>query len=163
MDKRGSSGVDAAMQMALAYRVRRTVLRVLRWRTRGVKVMAFDAAGRVLLVRHAYGRGDLWMLPGGGIARGEKPADAARREVREEVGCALSDVLLLGVFEARSEGRRDRVTLFRARTDDVPAADGREIAEARFFAPDALPDAASPATRRRVEEVLGMRQGDGRW
>jgi ADP-ribose pyrophosphatase YjhB (NUDIX family) len=151
------------MLMPMLHRARRFVLRVLRWRTRGVKVMVFDAAGRLLLVRHAYGRSDLWMLPGGGIARGEAAEDAARREVAEEVGCTLAGLTPLGVFEARAEGRRDTVVLFRARTADTPRPDGREIAEARFFAADALPEATSPATRRRMAEVRQGRPGDGRW
>ncbi len=40
--------------------------------------------GRILLVAQTYRSG--WGLPGGLMARGEVPEDAARREVREEVG-----------------------------------------------------------------------------
>lgn len=63
----------------------------------------------------------------------------------------------------RGEGRRDTVYLIRGTTGDMPRIDGVEIAEACFFAPEALPDAASPATRRRVDEMLGQRLADGRW
>ncbi len=38
---------------------------------------------RVLLIHHARGE---WRLPKGRIEAGEKPADAARREVEEETG-----------------------------------------------------------------------------
>ena len=151
------------MWIDLGYRIRRRLLAALRWRTRGVKVMAFDPDGRLLLVRHRYGRADLWMLPGGGIARGEAPADAARRELAEETRCRLRDPVLVGVFEASAEGRRDRVHLFRGVTRDSAVADGVEIAEARFFAPDALPDGVSPATARRIDEWRGTRAADGRW
>jgi 8-oxo-dGTP pyrophosphatase MutT (NUDIX family) len=136
--------------MPLAYRLRRRVLALLGWRTRGVKLIVTDAAGRVLLVRHAYGRSDLYMLPGGGIARGEAPAAAAARELREETGCRARDVTLFAAYESRTEGRRDTVFLFTARSDDPPVPDGRELLEARFVAADALPDATSPATRRRI-------------
>ncbi len=147
----------------LAYRMRRRALALLRWRTRGVKVMAFDPAGRLLLVRHRYGRSDLWMLPGGGIARGEAPEAAAMRELAEETGCRLTDVVALARYEAVAEGRRDTVFLFRGLTADVPVAEAVELAEAAFFALDALPAALSPATRRRVGEVCGAREVDGRW
>lgn len=133
------------------------------WRTRGVKVMAFDDAGQLLLVRHRYGRSDLWMLPGGGIARGEAPERAAVRELHEETGCVLRDVAPIAVFAAHAEGRRDTVHLFRGRTDDVPQADGVELAEARFWPIDSLPGAVSSATRRRVEEWRGVRPVDGSW
>ncbi len=147
----------------LAYRLRRRTMAMLRWRTRGVKAMVFDRAERVLLVRHRYGRSDLWMLPGGGIARGETPEAAVVREMREETGCALMEVGAIGIFTARAEGRRDTVHLFRARTSDAPVADAVELAEARFFPLDALPDRVSPATRRRIDEVRGERAADGRW
>ena len=59
------------------YRLQRLVWRVLRLRTRGVKVMLFDQAGALLLVRNTYGRTDLFVLPGGGVHRFEKPEVAA--------------------------------------------------------------------------------------
>lgn len=147
----------------LAYRLRRRAMALVGWRTRGVKVMAFDASGRVLLVRHRYGRSDLWMLPGGGIARGEAPIAAALRELLEETGCRLDAAEIVGRWEARAEGRRDTVWLVRGTTADTPQIDGVELAEASFFPPDALPAAASPATRRRVDELLGRSVSDGRW
>lgn len=141
----------------LAHRVRRRVLAILRWRTRGVKVMIHDPAGALLLVRHRYGRSDLWMLPGGGIDRRESPIEAARREVMEELDCTLRDLTPVASYQAAAEGRRDTVHLFRATTSDMPRVDPIELAEARFFALDALPDAVSPATRRRIDEAAGRR------
>ncbi len=141
--------------MPLAYRLRRRVLALLGWRTRGVKLIVCDGDGRVLLVRHSYGRSDLYMLPGGGIARGEAPAVAASRELREETGCAARDIVPFATYESRIEGRRDTIFLFTAHTDGSPAADGRELLEARFFDPDALPGNTSPATRRRIAEWKG--------
>ena len=79
----------------LGYAVHRRLLRWTRWPTRGVKVMAFDAQGRLLLVRHGYGRSDLWMLPGGGVGRREMPEAAARRELMEEVGCRVGALALV--------------------------------------------------------------------
>ncbi|MEH3159056.1 MAG: NUDIX domain-containing protein [Sphingomonas taxi] len=136
---------------------------VLGWRTRGVKVMAFDGDGRLLLVRHRYGRSDLWMLPGGGMGRGESPVAAAVREVAEETGCRLTDVVPVAVFVSRAEGRRDTVHLMRGATADRPVADGVELAEAGFFAFDALPEGVSPATARRIAELRGEREVDGVW
>ena len=42
---------------------------------------------RVLLCRHEKaGRGEYWLLPGGGVNSGESLVDALHRELREEVG-----------------------------------------------------------------------------
>ncbi|HEU5244061.1 MAG TPA: NUDIX hydrolase [Gaiellaceae bacterium] len=59
--------------MPLEPRIR--VSAVLRWE------------GRVLLCRHEKsGRGEYWLLPGGGVNSGESLVDGLRRELAEEVG-----------------------------------------------------------------------------
>ncbi len=64
--------------MPLEPRIR--VSAVLRWE------------GRVLLCRHEKsGRGEYWLLPGGGVNTGESLVDALRRELQEEV--AIGDDL----------------------------------------------------------------------
>ena len=146
-----------------AYRVRRRVMALLRWRTQGVKLLVFDREGHLLLVRHRYGRSDLHMLPGGGIARGEGPAQAAARELREETGCIVRALMLVGRYESRTEGRRDTVFLFTARSDEAPVPDGGELAEAAFHALDDLPATLSPATRRRIQEWTGARERGNDW
>jgi 8-oxo-dGTP diphosphatase len=47
-------------------------------------VLFFDDAGRILLVEPTYK--DHWDIPGGYVETGETPAQAAVREVREELG-----------------------------------------------------------------------------
>ena len=151
----GKAGAMRRAIIDLRHRLRRRAMALLGWRTQGVKVMLFDGTGALLLVRHGYGRPDLWMLPGGGIGRRETPDAAARREVREELGCDVDALRPLGVYRATAEGRRDTVHLFRAVVLGKPRPDGVELVEAAYFPPDALPEAASPATRRRVAEMLG--------
>ncbi|PAX06586.1 hypothetical protein CKY28_15655 [Sphingomonas lenta] len=148
--------------MNAGYAIRRCVLAKLRLATRGCKMMAFDPAGRLLLVRHGYGRSDLWMLPGGGVGRRESPGDAARRELEEEAGCRAERVELVGVYRSAAEGKRDTIHLFRGETADEPRPDGLEVIEARFFALDALPPTTSPATLRRVRDLREGTAG-GRW
>ena len=149
--------------LPFAHRVRRQALALLRWRTRGVKLLVFDRDGRVLLVRHRYGRGDLHMLPGGGIARGEAPEEAAARELHEETGCVARALTILARYESRTEGRRDTVFLFTARSDETPVPDGRELAQAAFHPLGDLPATLSPATRRRIEEWNGARERSTDW
>jgi len=70
----------------------------LRWIVRGAaRVVAprhyvgavgvvFDADGRVLLLEHAFRTDFPWGLPGGWVEPGEEPAEAVKRELREELG-----------------------------------------------------------------------------
>lgn len=64
---------------------------------RAAGVMFMDYSGRVLLLRRS-GTGDHsgeWAFPGGGVEAGETPAQAARREVREETGHETSGNMVL--------------------------------------------------------------------
>jgi ADP-ribose pyrophosphatase YjhB (NUDIX family) len=149
--------------MDLLFRMRRELLKVLRVPTRGVKVMVVNAAGELLLIRNSYGRTDLWLLPGGGIRPWETPEAAARREVNEEVGCALTDLAFVSRHDSNAEGKKDRIHLFRGTPVGEIEADGREVEEAAFFPLDALPSGLSEATRRRIDEHLGRRAVDGAW
>jgi len=146
-----------------AYILRREVLRLLRLRTTGVKVMLFNDADELLLIRNAYGDSGQYLLPGGGVSRDESPAAAAIREVREEIGIELDRVEPVWTFESNAEGKRDTIHLFKAKTRGRPEIDGREVIEARFFPLGALPSRVSPATLRRIDEISGERPMDGRW
>lgn len=120
--------------------------------TLGVRAAVIDPQGRVFLVRHTYVAG--WYLPGGGVERGETFGDALARELLEEGGIALT-----GAPDLRSlhhNRGRDHVAFYVVR-DFVQAAPKQpdwEIAEAGFFAPDALPEGATRATRARLAEAL---------
>ena len=149
--------------MQIGYRLRRFVYRTFRVRTRGAKVMVFNGAGELLLIRNSYGRSNLFVLPGGGIGRGESPEAAAAREVREETGLELQELCFLSRHGNRSEGKRDTVHLFTARAEGTPRSDNVEVEEARFFPLDALPASVSSATLRRIGEFRGERAPDGTW
>lgn len=96
--------------------------------------------GHVLLVQLAYR--NRWGVPGGLLKRGEDPATAARREVREEVGL---EVELVGdpVVQVDPEPRRVDIVFVARPAPGQDPDDARptspEITAARWFAPDALP------------------------
>jgi ADP-ribose pyrophosphatase YjhB (NUDIX family) len=131
--------------------------------TLGVRVACFNAEGRVFLVRHTYVPG--WHLPGGGVERGETAEEAARKEIREEGNLAVtSQMNLLSVHLQNRVSNRDHVFLYR--TDVVqtaPKIADREIKECGFFDLNALPEATTQATRRRLNEVAGQSISDPYW
>lgn len=119
----------------------------------GVSVIVTNPAGEILLLRHSYGP-DVWALAGGGLAKGEKPAEAARREVHEELGITLDNVpddwAPIAIMEEQISGSAHTAYVFAAGTDQPPCPDRREVIEARFFAGDNLPEKLGRTTAARL-------------
>ena len=149
--------------MQIAHKVRGALLRQLRLRSCGVKVMVFNKKGELLLIRNSYGSTHLYVLPGGGVGRFETPEAAAVREVKEEVGLEVHGLARVSTHFSAAEGKRDTVHLFRATCSDEPEADGLEVEEARFVRLGDLPANVSPATLRRIAEHRGDRPPDPAW
>jgi ADP-ribose pyrophosphatase YjhB (NUDIX family) len=123
--------------------------------TLGVRAMVLDGTGRIFLIRHSYVDG--WHLPGGGVETGETLLEALARELAEEGNIQLgSTPHLYGVYFNKRTSRRDHVALFIVRDfrQDGHPQPSHEIIAHGFFAPDALPEDVSRATRARVAEVL---------
>lgn len=130
--------------------------RLARGATLGIRALVIDGAGRIFLVKHSYVNG--WHLPGGGVETGETLLAALARELAEEGNIQIiGQPRLHGVFFNTRVSRRDHVALFIVREfrQDGQPAPNHEIIEHGFFAPDALPEDVSRATRARIAEVLG--------
>ena len=111
--------------------------------------------GRILGVRQSYTTRVTW--PGGGIGGDEDPAEAAARELREEIGLAVgaADLSLVARMTAVYDFRRDHVCLFEIRLTARPALvlDGREVVSASFMRPeDMLAAEAPPFVHRYLRE-----------
>lgn len=108
--------------------------------------------GRVLLGRRArdpmIGQ---WEIPGGFVERGEHDADAAVREIAEEMGLDIVLTGLLGTYLELSEsGESLAITAFLAEPVDpqqrvVP--DPAEVSDWGWFGPDELPPVEQMAGR----------------
>jgi 8-oxo-dGTP pyrophosphatase MutT (NUDIX family) len=122
---------------------------IFRPKTIGVRVMLVQN-GQVLLVRQTYLPG--WFMPGGGVDRGETLDEAARREAREEVGAEMGELYLLGAYTYFGGFKSDHNVLFLCTDFTLSGHSDREIAEARFFPLDELPENVWPGHRLRLEE-----------
>jgi 8-oxo-dGTP pyrophosphatase MutT (NUDIX family) len=132
--------------------------RFARGLTLGVRGLVFDASGRVFLVKHSYVAG--WHLPGGGVEVGETLTAALERELQEEGNIEITGIpVLYGIYFNRRVSRRDHVALYVVRSfrQSTPPQPNREIIAHGFFAPDALPEGTTRATRERIAEVLNGR------
>jgi ADP-ribose pyrophosphatase YjhB (NUDIX family) len=99
---------------------------------RASRAVVFDPDGKVALF-HATIKG-YHKLPGGGIELGETVEDALRREVLEEIGCAITDIKELGIIEEyrNALGVHQFSCCFTARLDGekgTPHLEEGEIAE----------------------------------
>ncbi|TAD83124.1 MAG: NUDIX domain-containing protein [Sphingomonadales bacterium] len=135
--------------LPLAHRVRHHWRRWRKAPIAGVSVIVTNLAGDVLLLKHSYGP-DVWSLPGGGLARGEDPLVAARREVREELGVELARIEPVGTLEEVLSGSPHTALIFAAVCDRQPRPDGREVVVARFFPSHSLPEPLGRTTRARI-------------
>jgi ADP-ribose pyrophosphatase YjhB (NUDIX family) len=128
---------------ALINPVRRFYWRLFRPKTRGVKCV-IEYSGKVLLVRLAYAH-DKWTFPGGRVKRGETFEEGAKREVKEEVGINLQQIVNIGEYQGRREYKKDTVQCFWGQVESAFfSIDEMEIAEADWFIPAELPSHRAP-------------------
>jgi 8-oxo-dGTP pyrophosphatase MutT (NUDIX family) len=121
--------------------------------TLGARVVALRG-NEVMLVKHSYTTG--WILPGGGVERGETLLQAAIREVREEAGLVAEGPLQLhGIFANEAKFRGDHVACFVMREfSQMPWSPDLEISDAKFFPANDLPADTTEGSKRRIAEIL---------
>ncbi len=130
--------IDHFFQIAyfLAYRMIKMYWGLRKPKTFGALITIWWQ-GEILLVKNSYLK--YFSLPGGYLRKGEKPVEAAIRELQEEVGVqVIADDLTL-VFQAEHfwENRRDNVSIFILETSEKPqiTVDNREVLSAKFYPP----------------------------
>lgn len=129
--------------------------RLSRGMTLGVRAIATDEAGRIMLVRHSYTPG--WHLPGGGVEHGQTAEDALAAELIEEAGIEMTAPAdLIGAYSNHAVFRNDHVLLYRVTQwrPCPPSASSFEITGREFFALANLPSDLSRGASSRLAEVF---------
>jgi len=134
--------------------------------------LAFDDAGRVLLIDQSWADG--WTAPGGTVEPGETLAEAVEREVREETGVEITPRRPHAVddftFENEATGETGgwRAVLFEAVAETTTVREtlghddheAEEIREARWF--EGLPENVfDPEVTREVYRRCDPVDGSG--
>ncbi len=124
-----------------------------------VRAAAFDADGRILMVRETMD-GDRWTLPGGWADVNLTPAENAVKEAREESGFDVRVVKLAAVWDRTRQGHPAQVFscakfFFVCEVVGGAAAASAETSAVAFFAEPELPADLSlgrvlPAQLRRM-------------
>jgi 8-oxo-dGTP diphosphatase len=94
-----------------------------------------------------------WSLPGGRIEWGERAADAALRELREETACSAELVGLIDVIDGIWPDRHYMLIDYAARWIAGEPKAGDDARDARFFTPAELTTIDLWSETRRIIEA----------
>lgn len=133
-----SRAVNGAYRLILklAYPVLDTFERTLGIRS-NVAMVAVWHAGKLLMIRHSYRDGE--GLPGGMIGAGESPAEAAARELHEEVGVFARPDDLIFVRSWRQWQTHTWLFEYRPLMKPRITPDQREVVSGRFVEATRIP------------------------
>lgn len=129
----------------------------------GVGALIVDDQGRLFLARRgpkAKNERGLWEFPGGAVERGERLADALRREIREEYGVEIEVGELLDVVDhlLPEEGQHWVSPAYLCRiVSGTPAIlEPDKCAEIGWFAPADVPRDLTVISRENRENYIRL-------
>jgi len=136
-------------------RVRRRLVRIGQSRfTVTAGAFLFDDEDRILLLEHQFRPDSRWGIPGGFLSKGEQPAAALVRELREEIKLEVTNVEFLF---ARTLPKAHQVEIyFRCKPASVPTPSSFEIIKAEWFMIEELPDKLSSDQRTLIKRALAV-------
>ena len=100
-----------------------------------------------------------WAIPGGFIDYGERAEDAARREMREELGLDVELVALLGVYSDPARDPRGHTisSVYVGRAHGTPRA-GDDAADVGIFSEETLPKPLAFDHARILEDYFQFKR-----
>ena len=118
--------------------------------------------GKVLLARHSYVAG--WLLPGGGVNRGEAAEHAVIREMKEEIGltsCATPE--LFGLYSRKAGWTTNVIVLYLLRDAEFTFVPNAEVREVQFADPANPPEGTPRSVASRLKEYAGLQPRSPFW
>lgn len=101
--------------------------------TRGVRII-LTHQGEVLFIKNTYGL--KYNFPGGGLGKNEDPELGIRREVKEELGIDLKDIVYLDsvIPDIKYEYRKNTISIFTAELENKNISiNSLEVADAQWL------------------------------
>jgi 8-oxo-dGTP diphosphatase len=119
----------------------------------GAAAVILNSEGRILLVKHNYGKYN-WEIPGGLSEKNESAEDTAKREVFEETGLEVTVGRLTGVYYESNNDMHHFAFICNVIDKQQPQPDSKEVTECNYFNIDDLPRPISDFTIMRIQEAL---------
>jgi len=115
----------------------------------GTKALVFNEDGEILILKrasHMKWKPNVWDLPGGHLKEDEETVDGLKREVKEETGLTIKNIVDLG--------KVDKVTLFKcdASNEDREIKLDDENQDHKWVKPEDIPDDFVPFLKSHVQE-----------
>lgn len=153
---------DVAVDPKTKFTIKRSVVRHIG----SAVMMAVDDKKRVLLVRQYRLPAEkrMWELPAGRLDPGEKPLDAAKRELKEETGYTAKKWTKMVSYFASPGYVQERMTLFLAEkltAGDATPMDDEQI-EARWFKKKELAELIAEGKIEDGKTIIGFLTWRGR-
>ena len=122
---------------------------IFRPKSFGVKVIV-ENNNKLLMTKISYAHKG-WTFPGGGVKKGESFIDSVKRELFEEAGIRVENLIEIGEYFSEKYYRKNIVKVFYVKVDsDFVKIDGFEVIDSGWFTPDKFPKNLSFA----VENIM---------
>jgi len=124
----------------------------------GAGVLLVDESNRLLMMKRSDN--DCWGIPGGSLEPGEEVESAAKREIFEETGLEVGEILLFGVFSGpelyykypNGDEVYNVTIAYISRDWHGEMRLNDEHTEWRWFTADEIPDDLSPPIKPVIEK-----------
>lgn len=132
------------------------------FKTLGPRAIIVNSKDQVLLVKHTYTKG--WLLPGGGVQKGESVKAALARELMEEVGLTIhGEPELFAIYHNTKMGGDDYPVIYVVKDFSLIDVVSPEIEQKDWFHYEALPASIGPATQQHIMEYFAKTIPSEHW